>query len=111
VDAARLELGVVENVRDELEQVLAGAPHAMEVFALPVGHRAVQLHLHELRVAFDGREGRAELVAHRAQELGLGFVRATEGVCHGLERGRLLEELAGARIEGRDGLVATVHED
>ena len=68
---ARLDLGQVEDLVEQLQQVLAGAPDVAEVLLLTLVELAehpVQQHLGE---ADDGVERGAQLVRHAGQELRL----------------------------------------
>ena len=72
--APGFELREVQHVVDEPEQMPLAALDALEVLALLGGDRAAHAHLEQLRVAADGVERRAQLVAHHREELALGAV-------------------------------------
>ncbi len=69
--APGLDLGDVEDRGDELEEVLPLLHDDAEVLALLGGERPAQPLEHHLGVADDARERRAELVAHRGEEVRL----------------------------------------
>ena len=97
-DAAGLDLGHVEHVVDDVEQVFAARVDVLAVFLVFVGaERAEHAQLHDLREADDGVERRAQLVAHIGEEFRLrlvGFLGA------GLLGGVFLGELAEALLRG-----------
>src|SRR5213593_2355298 len=67
---SRLDLGEVEDVVDQREQVAPGAqddPHVLSLFLVQFAEHAVVQHFRE---ADDRVEGRAELVRHVGEELG-----------------------------------------
>jgi hypothetical protein len=101
---AGLDLGEVEHVVDEPEQVVAARGEAGQVRALLLGERAGEPELEQLRVAEHGVDGRAQLVAHRGQEAALGLVgrlgRAARGFGGGA-RGALGREQPLALRLGR----------
>ena len=70
-ELAGLDLGQVEHVVDQAEQVPAARLHALEHLADLLGHLAVDAVQDQLGVAEDGVERRAQLVAHVGQELRL----------------------------------------
>ena len=82
-----LDLGQVEHIVDEPEQVSAIGLDALEHLAHPVGGLAVDVVENELGVAENGIQRRAQLVAHIGEELG--FVPAFD-----LELAALLADLA-----------------
>ena len=82
-----LDLGQVEHVVDEPEQVAAVGLNALEHLAHPVGGVAVDVVENELGVAENGIQRRAQLVAHIGEELR--FVLAFD-----LELAALLVDLA-----------------
>jgi hypothetical protein len=55
--------------------VLTARFHPPELRLLPLGHRTLKTHLQQVRVAEDGVDGRADLVAHRRQKVALRAVR------------------------------------
>ena len=74
-DAAGLDLGHVENVVDDVEQVLPAAEDVAAIFAILVGaERAEHARLHDLGKPDDGIERRAQLVAHIGEEFRFGLV-------------------------------------
>ena len=73
LDLAGLDLGEIENVVDQVEQVLAAGMDGVEIFAalfLALGEAAAQ-HVGE---ADDRVHRRADFVAHAGQEFALGAV-------------------------------------
>src|SRR4029450_1833392 len=62
LDVPRFDLGEVEHVVDEPEQVTLVAPDSVEVFSLRLGNRPADAKLQEVDVATDGVERRAQLV-------------------------------------------------
>ncbi len=95
-----VDLGVVEHPVDEPQQVPLAALDALERLPLLGRHRPVEPQLHQLRVAGDGGQRGAQLVAHHGQELALGAVRRLGGRARRL--GRVVEGGAG---EGGRGLL------
>ena len=84
VDAAGLDLGQVQHFVDQFQQVLAGLEdflHAVQVLA---GQGGVVFH--QLAEAENGVHGRAQLVAHAGEELGLSLVGAVGGLARGDQR-------------------------
>jgi hypothetical protein len=77
---AGLDLGEVEDVGDEREQVLAGAVDALEIGDLLLATLGLGVLEQHLAVADDRVERRAQLVAHAGEELGLGEARALGAV-------------------------------
>jgi hypothetical protein len=71
---AGLDLGKVEDVVDDAEQVLGGAMDLLDVVALLGGGRDLGLQ-REVRHADDGVHRRADFVAHVGQEVALGAGR------------------------------------
>jgi hypothetical protein len=84
LDPARLHLGECEHVVDQGEEVLLAGAHAAERLRLRIGHRAVDPHRHQLHVAADGVQRRAQLVAHGGEEVRLGAVRVLRLRARGL---------------------------
>ncbi len=79
---AGLDLGEVEDVVDDAQQVVAGGLHVVEITAL----LGVQARLQQqVRQADDGVQGRADLVAHVGQERGLRLGRIERHLPHALE--------------------------
>ena len=66
---AGLYLGEVEDVVDHGQQRVGRALHLLQIAALARGQRRL---LHQTRHADDGVHGRADLVAHGGQKVGLG---------------------------------------
>ena len=97
-----LDLGQIEEIVDEDEEVRAGAAEQAHVLALLV----VQLRLPEdVRDAEDGVEGSPDLVAHVGEEIGLGATGLLRGLLGDPQRvfGLLaLDELAELAAEGLD---------
>ena len=72
---AGLDLGHVEDVVDQAQQVLTGFEDVRGVSLVAgVPQGAEHLGLHDFRKAVDGIERRAQLVTHVGEELGLGHV-------------------------------------
>lgn len=73
---ARLDLGEIEHIVDDVQQVLAAQRNVAEIFAI-LGRTDGAEHLfrHHLGEADDGVHGRPELVAHMREEFGLAPVR------------------------------------
>jgi hypothetical protein len=69
--AARLELGVVEHLVDQPQQVPLAALDAGQVLPLLLRHRPANPQLHQLGVPADRVEWGAQLVRHHRQELAL----------------------------------------
>ena len=69
----RLNLGHVQHVVDESEQVLAGGFDLLRVFPNPL--RIVRIPLEQIRKAHDGVHRRADVVGHVGQKRTLGVVR------------------------------------
>ena len=66
---ARFDLGQVEHVVDELQQMARALEDVAEVLLLRVGHRAGLAALDECREADDGVERGAQLMRHVGEEL------------------------------------------
>ncbi len=77
-ELAGLDLGQVEHVVDQAEQVLAVALDPLEHVAHLLGRFAVDAVADQLGVAEDGVERRAQLVAHIGEELRLVLARLRE---------------------------------
>ena len=75
LDLPRFELREVQHVVDEAEQVLLAALDAAEVVALLLVDRPADFQVEQVDVPGDRVERRAQLVAHRREELGLRLVR------------------------------------
>ena len=69
--AASLDLGQIQDIVDEREQVLTGCVDVLEVFILLVVELAEHPLDQHLREADDGIEGRAELMRHVGEKLRL----------------------------------------
>ena len=89
---AGLDLGEVEDVVDQLQQVAAAVEDVVGVLELPVVQVAKGLVAEDLGEADDGIERGAQLVAHAGEELALGAVGGLGGVLGLLQR--LLHPLA-----------------
>ena len=88
VDLAGFGLRQVEDVVDQIEQVGAAALDVAQVFTIALAaDRAVHLLDDHVGETDDGIQGRAQLVAHRGQELRLGPVGAL-GVVLGAQQFR-----------------------
>ena len=99
LELAGFDLGEIEHLVDEAEQVLAGAVHALERLGGFFRAEARRVGDHHLGQADDGVERRAQLVAHAGDELRLVLARP-----HVLDRDRRLVR------EGRDQLDLLVGE-
>ena len=75
---AGFDLGQIEDVVDQREQVLAAAEDVADEAALLLGHLADQAVLEHLGEADDRVERRAQLVRHVGEELGLHPARVLE---------------------------------
>ena len=73
--AAGFDPRQVEHLVDQPQQVLAALEHLLDALAMALGQRLLLVALQQLREAEDRVERRAQLVAHRGQELALGGVR------------------------------------
>ena len=94
----RIDPGEVEHLADETEQMSAARPGALEVPALAVRQRTIDLHVEQVVIAEDRVQRCADLVADRGEEPAL---RRTGGdrlgprpLCGG--RGRLQERIRRA---------------
>ena len=75
LEFAGFELGEVENVVDQVEQVAAAGVDVLGVVGVFLqAHRTEHLVLDHFREADDGVQRRAQFMAHIGQELGLGAV-------------------------------------
>ena len=88
LELAGLDLGEVQHLVDEAEQVGAGAMHALERFQRLFGAEARRVGDHHLGQPDDGVERRAQLVAHAGDELRLVLARLLQagGSCPGFRR-------------------------
>ena len=105
LDAARLDVGHLDQVVDETQQPAAARIDRPQVLALRVGQRALHPVEQEVGEAEDRGERRAQLVRHVRQELALGSVGAAELLDHlrQLERAlghRRFERIVAAFQEG-----------
>ena len=75
---ASLDLGEVEHLVDEAEQMGAGAMHALQRFGGFLSAEAGRVGDHHLGQADDGVERRAQLVAHAGDELRFVLARLLE---------------------------------
>jgi hypothetical protein len=86
VQLAGLDPRQVQDVVDDREQVLLVPADAGQVFGLLLGHGTAEPHLHQVGVATDGVERRAQFVTHHREEGGLRLVRrlrsAERVLCH-----------------------------
>ena len=84
LEPARLDLGEIENVVDDRQQVLARVEHRAGILPLP---RASEVAFQqEFRHAHDGVQGRADFVAHIGQEVALGPAGGLDGLDLPLDR-------------------------
>src|SRR6185503_14686054 len=70
----------VEDLVDQVQEVLAALDHVVDALAVPLRQRLALVALQQLGKAENRVERRAQLVAHRRQELALGRVRGLGGV-------------------------------
>ncbi|MCX7161600.1 MAG: hypothetical protein NT083_00925 [Rhodocyclales bacterium] len=108
-ELAGLDLGNVENVVDDAQQMLARELDLLDVFALVGRHCG---HQHQVRHADDAVHRRADFVAHVGEEVGLharGFLRQFAGAAHfRIQRAaqadilQYAEVAADAAVEGTD---------
>ncbi len=95
----------IEHVVDQASKVAAAGQDRREVLQLPLVQLSVRLVRQELGKSDDGVEGRAELVAHRRQELALGSARLLRGHLGAQQLPRLVQELTDValrlRVEAR----------
>ncbi len=75
---SRVDLGEIEQVVDEGEQVIGTGLHRAELFFLVGVERPGELHQKGPGKADDGVQGRAQLVAHAGEEAVLGLVRVRQ---------------------------------
>ena len=75
LELAGFDLGEVEHLVDEAEQVVAGAVHALERLLRFFGAEARRMADHHLGQSDDGVERGAQLVAHAGEELRLVLAR------------------------------------
>ncbi|MFT3684773.1 MAG: hypothetical protein QM783_07545 [Phycisphaerales bacterium] len=117
--ATGLDLGDVEDVVDDREQVLAVAVDGVDALEALAGCKgAVAVVSEEFGKAQDGGHGRADLVAHVGQELalgatggfGLGFGDAQCGVGGVEVRGLLTQEALALHAAVEDALEGDVKE-
>ena len=78
LELAGLDLGEVEHLVDEAEQVRAGAVHALQRLQRLLRAEARRVGDHHLGQPDDGVERRAQLVAHAGDELRLVLARLGE---------------------------------
>src|SRR6266576_5914489 len=82
LEAAGRDLGQVEQLADELQQVPPVARHGLEEVALDVGERSGVVRQQQLAEADDAGQGRAQLVRDVGEEL---ILQATGAVELGVE--------------------------
>ena len=102
-ELAGLDLGEIEHVVDQAEQVLAVALHALQHALRLVRQIAVEAVGHHLGVAEDGVERRAQLVAHVGEELRLVLARHLELATLFLYLGEQAHVLDGDNRLGGEG--------
>ena len=95
VEFAGLDLGEVENVVDDLEQLLAGALRGLGQVALVVGERRFQ---QQLGHAQNAVHRRPDLVAHVGKELRLGDVGGFGSLLGAQQLGGLLAQLTRSAL-------------
>ena len=71
---AALDLGKLEDLVDQIEEMTAALEDALGVFLLLVVGRRLRVVSKQLSEAEDGVQRRAQFVAHGGQELGLGLI-------------------------------------
>jgi hypothetical protein len=76
LQAARLDLGKIQNVVDELEQMTSTGVDVADVALLAFAQLAVALVSEEVRKAHDGVQRSTQLMAHGGQEAILEFAGA-----------------------------------
>ena len=96
--AAGFDLGQVEDVVDQREQVLRRALNAIQAFFLPRRELAVDPVEHQRRVADERVDRRPQLVRHAGEELRLEPVRLLQLARLPLEPGVLLGEVGGGGL-------------
>ena len=94
-----VELREVQHVVDEREQHVLAPVDPAERVALLVRHLAIDAELHDLRVAADRVERRAQLVAHHRQEIALRPVRPLRRPACLVRLGRDVLELLVRHLE------------
>jgi len=97
--AAGLDLGHLQDVVDEAQEVLAAPEDGVDV--VPMGLGQLRIPLHELAESQDGVHGSPNLVAHVRQEVALGHVSGFGGFfCFGQSLRRLprLRDVLGDAI-------------
>ena len=100
VHLAGLDLGQIEDVVDQAQEVLAGAIDLLEIGQEGVLTEILGLLVQHLAVADDGVERRPQLMAHARQELALRLARAYGFVARGGElAGALPHELLQSVVE------------
>jgi hypothetical protein len=102
---ARLDLGNVQHVVDQAEQVAGGVEHLVQILGARRLAVVGGVLLHDLAVADDGVERGAELVAHLGEEAALGLAGLL-GVLHGL--GQQAGAVVHAGLQGAVGLLQLV---
>ena len=73
---ARLDTRIIEDLVHQPQQVALADANASQIFRLRCRHRPAHAELHQLRVATDRTQRRAQLMTHRRQKLRLAPVRA-----------------------------------
>ena len=99
---AGFDLGDVEDVVDEFEQVAARVVDAAQVFDPLLVTFGLDVGDEHLAEADDGGERRAQLVAHEGEEVALGLVRLLGDVAGLLQFGIALLDLREHVVEGFD---------
>ncbi len=100
LDLAGLDLGEVEDIVDQREQVIAGRANLIEVGEEIVVAAGTGPHLEQLAITEDRRQGRAQLVAHIRQERALGAAGGFGGLFGAIQF--LLDLLAVGDITQHD---------
>jgi Bacterial protein of unknown function (DUF899) len=105
LDPPGLDLGQIEDLIDQLQEVIAGAPNTLQGLDEVVPAEFFGVLFEHLGEADDRIEGRSQLVAHVGQELALGLGRLRRGVARrcefrlsSLELGHVRESRHGTAV-------------
>src|SRR5581483_4604138 len=81
LDGARLELGKIENVIDQTQQMMAGMVDIRDIVEITrIAERPEELIADDIGEADDGIQGRAQLVAHIGKKMRLDATRLLRGL-------------------------------
>ncbi len=75
LELPRLDAGQIQHIGDQVQEMLSAAFDDVDIFGLPRRQRTGLTQLQHLAEADDGVQGRAELMAHAGEEVGLGVAR------------------------------------